>query len=406
MKTALVVNAYSLGNWGDTAITEGVISSLRSAGFDHIVGAGGLARTRPRGAMTVDADEYVQPLVNLYDVPRWLRRPRPPRSPTSWPATSGSDSVGPQTRRSRATAARTYVVSVGGAYLGGAKPGLNLIKAVNIHAGVLAGRPTIVAPVTVNPFTPSVRRILRWGLRDAGLFARDAPTLELLRGAGLAGSLVPDIAFRAPTLVRLAASTATASPRSGTAVIGWAPRSYRADHRAWGDPGAAEQVTLAAVRTILATSADRLRFIPHVRAGTADDDLNAVHRLLAQLTPAEQERVDMPPTPETLEESVRQYAEVDVLITSRMHAAIFALAAGTPAVAVAYEPKVAGVMTDIGPPERVVPADGRLSAGGLVDLVARLRTPAERERTREAYARVQGRFGAFDAALRAAAAGA
>ena len=36
MRAALVVNAYDAGNWGDAAIVEGLISSLRAVGFDHI----------------------------------------------------------------------------------------------------------------------------------------------------------------------------------------------------------------------------------------------------------------------------------------------------------------------------------------------------------------------------------
>jgi polysaccharide pyruvyl transferase WcaK-like protein len=267
----------------------------------------------------------------------------------------------------------------------------------------MTGRPTFVAPITVNPFSANVGRVLHWGLRGASLFARDAQTLTRFRDAGLEGVLVPDIAFRAPTLLRQAKLTADAGPRTGTPTIGWAPRGYRRDHQAWGDPAAAEQLTFTAVRRILAASTDRLRFIPHVRAGAADDDLDAVNRLLAQLTPAERQRVEVAATPETLEDAVRQYTEVDVLITSRMHAAIFALAVGTPAIAVAYEPKVAGVMADVGLADRVVPADTRLSADALIDLVARLRTPVERARTREAYARVQGRFAEFDDALRPAA---
>ena len=403
MKRALVVNAYAQGNWGDSAIVEGVVDSLRSAGFDHVALAPVDWRTRPAGRLSVDADEVVPPLVNLYDVPSWLRRPR-----AAMLAYALGRMAGYRVGRPRDAALRSYreadvIVSVGGAYLGGAKLGTNLIKAMNIRAGVLTGRPTFVAPVTVNPFPANVGRVLHWGLRDASLFARDAPTLARLRDAGLEGVLVPDIAFRSPTLLRQAKSTAEAGPRTGPPTIGWAPRGYRQDHRAWGDPEAAEKLTLAAVRRILGTSTDRLRFIAHVRAGTADDDLEAVNRLVAQLAPAERERVEVAETPETLDDAVRQYADVDVLITSRMHAAIFALAVGTPAIAVAYEPKVAGVMADVGLEDRVVPADTRLSPDALIDLVARLRAPAERDRTRVAFARVQERFAVYDAALRATA---
>jgi len=403
VKRALVVNAYAQGNWGDSAIVEGVIDSLRSAGFDHVALAPVDWRTRSTGRLSVDADEVVPPLVNLYDVPKWLRRPRPAMLAYAVGRMAGYGVGRPRDEALRSYRQADVIVSVGGAYLGGSKLGSNLIKAMNIRAGVMTGRPTFVAPITVNPFSANVGRILHWGLHGASLFARDAQTMTRFREAGLEGVLVPDIAFRAPTLLRQAASSADAGPRTGTPTIGWAPRGYRRDHRAWGDPEAAERLTLSAVRRILGASDDRLRFIPHVRAGTTDDDLDAVNRLLAQLTPAERERAEVAKTPETLEDAVRQYADVDVLVTSRMHAAIFALAVGTPAIAVAYEPKVAGVMADVGLADRVVPADARLSVAALIDLVARLRSPVERARTREAYARVQGRFAAFDTALRTAA---
>lgn len=402
MKRALVVNAYAQGNWGDSAIVEGVVDSLHRAGFDHVALAPVDWRTRPVGRLSVDADEIVPPLVNLYDVPRWLRRPRPAMLAYAVGRMAQYRLGRPDDAALRSYRQADVIVSVGGAYLGGAKIGSNLIKAMNIRAGVLTGRPTLVAPITVNPFSANVGRVLHWGLRGASLFARDAPTMSRYREAGLEGVLVPDIAFRAPTLLRLAAATAAAGPLAHGPTIGWAPRGYRPDHQAWGDPEAAEQLTLAAVRKVLGASADRLRFIPHVRAGTSDDDLNAVNRLIAQLGPAERERVEVASTPETLEDAVRQYAAVDVLITSRMHAAIFATAVGTPAIAVAYEPKVAGVMADVGLGDRVVPADAHLSVDALVDLVARLRTPAERDRTRDAFARVQGRFAVYDDALRTA----
>ncbi len=106
--------------------------------------------------------------------------------------------------------------------------------------------------------------------------------------------------------------------------------------------------TLAAVQRMLDSPDQRLTFIPHVRAGTADDDMSAVTRLMSRLTPAQREQVDVMPDPVTLQDSVRQFATVEVLITSRMHAAIFAMAVGTPAIAVAYEPKVREILEDVG----------------------------------------------------------
>ncbi len=392
---ALVVNAYTLGNWGDTAIAEGLIDALRLAGFGHVAMAPVDWPTRQSGRIMADADEIVPPLASLYDVPPALRRFKPStlawvmgrlvRARVGWPA-------------DRATASyhdADLVVSVGGGFLGGAKAGANLVKVANIQAGVMAGKPTIVAPVSVNPCSRNVARTLRWGLRGAVVFGRDEASAGRLRDLGLDARFAPDLALRAPSL-RAASERRppTAGPSSG-GVIGWSPRSYRAEHAAWGSPEQAEEATLAAVRSILDTTEDRLRFIPHVRAGTLDDDIHAVDRLIGRLTVGERSRTDVAPAPSTLEESVLSFASLDVLITSRMHAAIFATAVGTPAAALAYEPKVLGILGDLGLADRVIAPTADLAAGQIAALVTRLRAPEERVRTQEAFAAVQGRFAGF-----------
>ena len=150
---------------------------------------------------------------------------------------------------------------------------------------------------------------------------------------------------------------------------------------------------------MLTSTSDRVTLFAHVQAGDRDDDGTAVQRLLAAFSADERSRVDVAPTPATLRESVERYAFVDVLITSRMHAAIFAMASGTPAIAVNYEPKVDGVMSLLGLGDRVVPADARLTTDALTALVSRLRTPAERALTRDAFARAGEAVGEFQARL-------
>jgi colanic acid/amylovoran biosynthesis protein len=51
------------------------------------------------------------------------------------------------------------------------------------------------------------------------------------------------------------------------------------------------------------------------------------------------------------------YAELEVMIGTRMHANILSIISGTPVVAVAYEHKTAGIMNMLGLASFVVPID-------------------------------------------------
>ncbi len=75
-----------------------------------------------------------------------------------------------------------------------------------------------------------------------------------------------------------------------------------------------------------------------------------------------------------------------------MHAGIFAMAVGTPALAVAYEPKVRGVMTLAGLGDRVLDASTALRVDDVMRLVEVSRDPAQRVRTRDAFERMRQRL--------------
>lgn len=397
---ALIVNAYSTGNWGDAAIIEGMIATVRAAGFDHVEVAPVDWRMSSAGWKGLGADSVAPPLLTIADVHRLLRRPRSLRIVDDLRRLAihrfapgvGNDAM-------RAYRAADIVITAGGAYLGGNRTGGNFLKLANVRAATMIGRRTVVAPVTINPFTPMVGRLLRWGLGGAATFVRDEPSRQRLARCGVSSTLAMDLAFRAPSLVAAAAALASGDRGHRTGTLGWAPRSYRVDHQQWGRPEVAERTTLDAVRSIFAHSDARLLMFAHVRAEDGDDDRAAVDRVVACLTPAERERVEIAPDPATLRDAVAQYSGLDVLITSRMHAAIFAMAAGTPAIAVAYEPKVAGVLREVGLDDRVVPADERLTTQEMTELVARLGTSAERDRTREAFRGAMESHDEFGASL-------
>ncbi len=246
-RRALVVNTYSIGNWGDTAIAEGLVDALRAAGYDEIAIAASDWRHRPGGCTAAEPDEIVQPLVDLLDMPPLVRRLKP--AALAWVA---ARIAWAQIRSRPEYRSADLVVSVGGGFLGGAKAGANLVKVANIRAAVLAGRPTMVGPVSVSPCSPNVARVLRWGLRNVMVFAREQESLERLQALGIRSRLLPDAAFRSPSLV----TAANAETEHGTVrdrpIVGWSPRDYRPDHFDWGDPGHAEQVVLEAVRRMIA----------------------------------------------------------------------------------------------------------------------------------------------------------
>ena len=109
------------------------------------------------------------PLLSIHDAPGWARTQRLlllvhvfgriARSLAARVAPPLADDS------MRAYARAEVVVSAGGAYLGGRKPGVNLVRGYNIAYGRVWGRPTIAAPMTINPPSRVVRLLLRNLLR-------------------------------------------------------------------------------------------------------------------------------------------------------------------------------------------------------------------------------------------------
>src|SRR5918999_1693934 len=73
---ALIVNAYATGNRGDAAIVEGIVDSLRRAGYATVAVAPVDWRD-PSPWVRLGVDEVVPPLISLLDAPSWARRWKP-----------------------------------------------------------------------------------------------------------------------------------------------------------------------------------------------------------------------------------------------------------------------------------------------------------------------------------------
>jgi colanic acid/amylovoran biosynthesis protein WcaK/AmsJ len=393
----LIVNTSTVSNHGDAAILEGLIASLRAAGATYITVAALADPTEVENRLAMGADEVVPLAIDTLRAPRWMRRTYPGLA--VWVACMIPLTL-LRAGRSPDTSLRSYrdadlVISSGGGYLGGERPGANVLNVFHIALAEVLGRRCLVAPITVKPMNSTVKRIVKIGLKGALVFARDVGTLHRLRELGLRPRLASDMAFRSPSL--LAAAT-RARPAHRGFVIAWAPRQYGSGHTAFA---ARQQIYSAALRALCRLARLReARIVLISQSGSRglEDDVPFVERLARSFPP--DVHVDVMPHARTLDQGMKQFAEADVLLSFRLHAAIMALAAGTPTLVVGYEPKVQGVLEPLGLGDWVLDPAGPWNSDLLADSLANLARPESVGRIELALERAGHGYQEFDSALR------
>lgn len=116
-------------------------------------------------------------------------------------------------------------------------------------------------------------------------------------------------------------------------------------------------------------SRSKIYIFPQVDVGLGDSDLNISNVLLGRLKEANAVVFDLKDyTPEAI---VSLYGEMHVFIASRMHSAIFAMAAGVPTVGLAYQPKTTGTFHLLGLGANVLDIES-FKERQLIDLVFNL----------------------------------
>lgn len=360
--SALIVNAYSYRNAGDAAIMLSTAKLLREGGIDSVT-----LSTR----YTEDRDEYtkwqihtVPPVVAFetrQSAPSWARAlgllfaAIPAVFFASFP---GSIRHSP---RCRALVARLLpalapmltadlVVIAGGGYLYSSKRRVNLSLVHSCLAIWLAGqlgRRVSMMPASIGPV---YRRLDQWliatCLRKIVVVVREFDSLDACKYRPRLASplLVPDVAFLGlPTLATKDASEA------GPAKAGRRLVRIVAMNWSWSssvDPGAERRYISA-----LAAVCDRLRTAGYevVLGGHSalpeheQDDITVCEKISgAALMPVDIDRNC------AVDHLAASYAQCHVVIGTRLHACIMAIAAGTPAVALAYQEKSIGVARGLG----------------------------------------------------------
>jgi polysaccharide pyruvyl transferase WcaK-like protein len=381
----LVVNAYSTLNRGDAVILDGLLASLRASGARHIAVSIPSGPGEAERRLALGADEVVPMPLDVLSGPSIVRRLfavhalwicwqlalitlRALLWPRSLPAL-------------RAYKDADLIVSTGGAYLGGPRPGINLLTAYQIVLARLLGRPCVVAPVTIKPMTRAVTFIVEAALRGIAVFGRDEATVVGLRSLGLHATLAADLAFRSPAGAR--ARLRTVSHRGGL-VVALAPRKFGWDAEAYRARNDIAAATAGAVATLVRRRGARVLVITQSNADDLENDTDAIERLMPMLPADIRSAVEVMCPAETIDAAVEQYARAHVVYAYRLHAAILALLAGTPSAVIDYEPKVRGVLGMLGLRHWVLTpgdaSDGRLVVSRLEELTA----PEELERIDEA----------------------
>ncbi|MGY4643706.1 polysaccharide pyruvyl transferase family protein [Cellulomonas sp. URHB0016] len=231
------------------------------------------------------------------------------------------------------------------------------------------GSPVVLGPCSVGPFAGrhlgAARRFLRLPRLVLVREARSAATLRELGVEPARIRAMPDLGFASAPgpLSELGAAElgrVEALGRDGTGLVGVSVRQHTFPGSA--APARDMETYLAAVLGAVADlHAHEGAAVVVVPQTTMDGPVSL--RLARDLARAGVPHLVVDPGVSPADLS-RIYARLDLLVGTRMHANILAICAGTPVVAIAYQPKTAGILEELGLADWWLPieelADGRL----------------------------------------------
>jgi colanic acid/amylovoran biosynthesis protein len=386
--TILLVNHWHDDNKGDSAITGGILRLVRERWPQARVR---VATLHEEGTAAYPAQ--VRHLTASWDVvgepslaPTEIGSGPPGTAATTlrWLARMGRVAAEVASGRvARATRARLagvdLVIVVGGSNIyddPDVRAPLSLARLAGVlypaWAATRLGIPVVLAGHTLGPFprragVALARRMLT-GVRRAAL--RESTSVEVAQRLGLRDAVVrPDMAF-ATAAIRTPRVAALLGDRPPVAlVVRTHPHAGEA-----ADRRVAEAVATVGRRLLADGHAGELLVVAHTLGPTPiEDDRPAARRLAALLAgaPARLVEDDL-----SSEELAALYGGCAAVVSVRLHAAILALAQGTPAFAIAYMTrKTEGVMAEAGlpdawcaydeaAPERIFPTLSALLADG------------------------------------------
>jgi polysaccharide pyruvyl transferase WcaK-like protein len=223
------------------------------------------------------------------------------------------------------------------------------------------------------------RRFFRWALGLAAYRSyRDGWSRDFVAdriGLGRDDPVYPDLAFGLPALSRRRGTPRPSSPARRGRVVGVGPIGYQrpgnwpeADEQRYG--GYLDTIADVVVR-VLAVG-DRVRFLK----GEAHYDQLVVDDLVAELARrgvAVDGRALAGDEIDTVDDLVGALVDCDVVVTSRFHNVLIALAMGRPVVALSYQHKIDALMDEFELGELCLPL-GAATPGAVLERLERTRS--------------------------------
>jgi colanic acid/amylovoran biosynthesis protein len=263
-------------------------------------------------------------------------------------------------------AAADVVVAAGGTYL---IPAYRLApRILNFLSCLGLGKPLILFTQSMGPFRKDRDgRLLRYILRKSALILlRDKTSSRYLKEAGVAGSnaaMAADAAF-----VLAPASFANIPPRKAKK-----PLRVAISLRNWPhveDPQVTERYLDAiagVVRELVETRGAHVTFLSTCQGATEywTDDSAMADQVARRLSIDILRQVEIDRMHRRPENMIRRLKDFDLIFATRMHAAILALCAARPVIAIAYEFKSRELFEGMGLGELVIDMD-KAEAGELV----------------------------------------
>ncbi len=232
-----------------------------------------------------------------------------------------------------------------------------LLHVLALAYGRLLGKPLYMMPQTIGPLTRRRERwLLKRLLRQMRFVAlRDTRSLEPVKQLGVAAErchVFPDSAFLFhgagelnPFTALLGHPAVESRPRPylGVTVIDWGIKNRRFARQA-----EYERAVSAALSDFLARHGGTVFIFPQVTGPSVVDDDRIPARRVAGRTQAKPSQVVLVDETWSPGRLLAAYGQMDLFLGARLHSNIFALTAGTPVLAIAYQYKTHGVLGMLG----------------------------------------------------------
>lgn len=325
----LIINFYSPRNLGDLAILDQTLWLIRQAAPEAQVG------------VMVSDPQSLPAWLNVHWIP-------------SWPLVARQRGYLKLVREAHEHA--DLILSLGGGYffVHDLRP-FSVWATISLLYALRWRKPVVCLPQSFGPFRYAYQAWLAAALlsRCAEVYLRDMESLQLFHSfapSQAVAHFAPDTAFSLALRWDCPLKRAHSRPQIGVTIVDWSFVDPRLRHH---QPryelalvhvlSSAHQAFGAQVKLFLQCQSARRVF---------ESDAVVTQRVYVQLAAALGDHVQIVNDLVTPLQALHAYGEMDALVATRLHSAIFAACAATPTLAIGYQPKTCATMRLLGQRER------------------------------------------------------